>query len=128
LNLRWDLEQGGWTAVDGPQWLGAGGATRGRILAAIQEHGSARAADLGPELDLQVNTVTQTLRRMVADGQVADLGNGMYGPVSDLSEVSEGAVEASSVPVAQASDERVTPPAKPAFPLRIVPTATKDDA
>jgi hypothetical protein len=69
-------------------------------------------------LDMQANSITQAMRRMVKDGQISTSGDGQYySPESDLSQVSPTA-EPEPVQAASEPDENSKPPRK----LKIVPS------
>lgn len=86
--LAWNVETCTWTLLDEPAVITNMSNTRRTVLAWITEHKGSTPTQIAGATGIALNTVKQTVRRMVDDDQLDTTGDGHYFPRRSLSPVS----------------------------------------
>ena len=86
--LTWDKRTCQWTVSDEPAVLATMAPTRRTILDDLTDHPLSTPVEVAERTGITLNTVQQTVRRMVTDDQLDSDGQGRYLPHVSLSAVS----------------------------------------
>ncbi|MEK6440900.1 AAA family ATPase [Pseudonocardia sp. T1-2H] len=87
--LSFDSDAGSWRVLDGRAEDYLLRDTRSLVMRYVRDFPGQRPKQIAEALQLDANTVRQTCRRMVLDGQLRATAGGQYHPLSDTSDSSD---------------------------------------